>query len=243
MTPIASTPFLKALSRRDDVSAADLVALDLIVGRARNFAPGEELVEQDSMPQHSCLVLSGFTARGHYLRGGRRQLSAVHVPGDFVDLHSLMLKKMDHSVIALTPCTAAFFPHQILRDALARSEHLERMLWLLTLIDAATHRAWIVSLGRRRADSHVAHFFCELFTRLQVVDLVQGDTFDFAIRQADLADMVGFSLVHLNRSLQMLRRAGLLEWKGPKVRIPNLKGLCELAEFDPTYLSLMKEPR
>ncbi len=242
-TPIASTPFLKALSHRDDLSPDDLAALQMVVGRARDFPSGEEIVAQGSSPQQSCLILSGFAARGHYLKGGRRQLSALHLPGDFVDLHSLLLKTMDHSVISLTPCKVAFFNHQNLREADKRSPHLGRLLWMLTIIDAAIHRAWIVSLGQRRAEAHVAHFFCELYTRLEAVDLVNQDSFEFPVRQGDLADMVGFSLVHLNRSLQLLRRKGLLEWKGPLVRILDPEALRSLAEFDPTYLSLQKQPR
>jgi CRP-like cAMP-binding protein len=243
MTPIASTPFVRTLALRDELSAEDMAALELLTGRPRSFAAGEELVAQGARLRESCLVLSGFVARGHYLENGRRQFSAIHVPGDFVDLHSLLLKVMDHSVIALTPCAAAFFTHQNLKEAGLRAPHLERLLWMLTVIDAAVHRAWIVSFGSRSAEARVAHFFCELFVRLRAVGLVHEDRFEFPVRQADLADMLGFSLVHLNRSVQGLRRRGLIEWRGSAVRIPDVTALVAFAEFNPAYLSLEKEPR
>ena len=72
-------------------------------------------------------VTSGFAARSQSLRSGERQITAVHVPGDFVDLHSMMLKVMDHSVVALGPCKVAFIPHEKIREVTEKSPHLARM--------------------------------------------------------------------------------------------------------------------
>jgi CRP-like cAMP-binding protein len=243
LTVITSSPFVKTLLWRDDLSPEDMAALEEVVGRSRNFAASDELIRQGSRPEESCLILSGLAGRSHSLKDGGRQFSAIHIPGDFVDLHAMLLKVMDHSVVALTPCRAAFFTHRSLQSAGERAPHVARMLWMLTVIDAAIHRAWIVSLGRRSAEAHVAHFFCELLMRLQIVDLVRQNAFEFPVRQSDLADMVGFSIVHLNRSIQGLRRKGLIEWKGQTVRIPDPDALMSFADFDPEYLSLTKQAR
>ncbi|TIP69211.1 MAG: cyclic nucleotide-binding domain-containing protein, partial [Mesorhizobium sp.] len=96
----------------------------------RTFAAGEKLVVESSRPTESCLVLNGFAARQQYVSEGKRQLTAVHIAGDFVDLHSMLLKVMDHSVVSLGDCIAAFVPHTSLQAIIAASPHLGRLLWL-----------------------------------------------------------------------------------------------------------------
>jgi CRP-like cAMP-binding protein len=76
-----------------------------------------------------------------------------------------------------------------------------------------------------------------------VVGLVNGMSFDFTATQTDVADMVGLSLVHVNRTIQMLRADGLVVWRGGTITITDLERLKAFADFDPTYLSLIIEPR
>ena len=135
---------------------------------------------------------------------------AIHVVGDFVDLHSFVLKTMDHSVGALTRCRVALVPHEFLQGVTERLPHLTRLLWLDTLVDAATHREWIVGMGRRSALEQLAHLICELYVRLEVLGQVDGATFDLPLTQTDLGDALGLSLVHINRTVRELREAGLL---------------------------------
>jgi CRP-like cAMP-binding protein len=232
-----------ALSHRDVISDAEKSLIETFVGRTKSFSVNDEIVAEGSTPTEACLVLSGFAGRIHYFLDGRRQFSALHHSGDFVDLHSLVLKVMDHSVVALTPCTVVFITHDSIRSATEKSPHLGRLLWMLTVVDAAIHRAWLVSLARRPATAHVAHFMCEVFTRLSVVGLTDNNSFAFPIRQGDLADLIGISAVHLNRSVQTLRKSGLIKWKDGILTIPDPEALFDFAEFNPTYLSLTKRPR
>src|SRR4051812_46808718 len=102
---------LSVLARRDRVSEAERKLIEQLPRRVRSFANGEELVREGSRPNESCLVISGFSARAHYLPDGKRQLTALHIPGDFVDIHAFLLKLMDHSVVAIGRCEVAFIPH------------------------------------------------------------------------------------------------------------------------------------
>lgn len=188
-------------------------------------------------------MLGGLTARSLYIEEGKRQISAVHIAGDFVDLHGMLLKVMDHSIVALSDCKSAFIPHASLLDLIDKEPHLGRLLWLSTLIDGAIQRAWITSLGRRSAAAHLGHLICELHARLAAVGLAKDGRFEFPINQTSLADMLGLSLVHANRSLQVLRATGWLQWQGSEVAIQNFKALAEFSEFDPIHLNLVKEPR
>ena len=201
------------------------------------------MVHQGESPIHSTLMLWGFSARYTMLSDGKRQISAVHVPGDFVDLHSLFLRPMDHSVLALTDCQVVEVPHALLREISETHPHLTRLLWTLTVIDAAIFRQWLVASGHLPAVGQISHFFCELWTRLSVVGLTEGRCFDLPINQGDLGDVMGLSSVHVNRCLMTLRRNGLLEWTGGRVTILDWNELQALAEFDPEYLNLDQRPR
>ena len=233
----------RSLERRDRLSPEEHRLIAQLPARKRRFESGGELVAEHSEPSESCLILSGFVARAQFLPDGKRQLTAVHIAGDFVDLHALLLKVMDHSVVALTPCEAAFMPHTSLVALIEAAPHLGRLFWLSTVIDGAIERNWVTSLGRRAANVHLAHLICELFVRLETVGLVRGNSFDFPLRQSDIADMIGLSLVHTNRTIQELRTSGLITWERKVMTIVDQQRLREFAEFDPTYLNLVQRPR
>ncbi len=204
---------------------------------------GEDIVREGDRPTESILLLEGFAARYDILRKGKRQITALHIPGDFVDLHSFLVKKMDHAVLAITPCSVAGVPHEILRDITENHPHLTRLLGVNLAVDAAIHRQWIVSMGRRSALEHTAHLLCEMLLRLRAVGLTEDHSFKLPLTQAELGDALGLSTVHVNRVVQDLRKEGLITWRGDTLVIDDWERLQELAEFDPTFLSLETEPR
>jgi CRP-like cAMP-binding protein len=120
---------------------------------------------------------------------------------------------------------------------------ITRALWWSTLVDEGSLREWIVNVTRRSADEAVAHLFCEMLLRLEAVGLRVGDGFEFPLKQADLADTVGLSTVHANRVLQKLRKEKLIRLCKSSLQILNVKGLMELAGFEPNYLHLQRNHR
>nr|CAD6437873.1 Crp/Fnr family transcriptional regulator [Rhizobium sp. Q54] len=207
------------------------------------FKPDEDLVREHDRPAFSSLLLDGWAYRYQILANGRRQITAVHIPGDFVDLHSFLLKTMDHGVAALTACKVALVPHETLRKVSIEHPHLSRLLWLTTIIDAAILRKWLVGAGKRSVLEQIAHLICEMFTRLRIIEGTVGDKFTLPMTQAEISDALGISIVHCNRMIKELRARGLVEWKGNDVNVLDWGRLCELAEFDATYLNLQSEPR
>lgn len=236
-----ANPLTKKLLWHGALADSERAALDVMLERTREFSAGEDLVREGDKPTNSILLLSGFAARYTLVDDGRRQIMAIHVVGDFVDLHSFVLKTMDHSVGALTRCRVALVPHEFLKGVTERLPHLTRLLWLDTLVDAATHREWIVGMGRRSALEQLAHLICELYVRLEVLGQVDGATFELPLTQTDLGDALGLSLVHINRTVRELREADLIKWRGARVTIKDWNKLATLAQFDPTYLHLNRE--
>jgi len=234
---------IRKLELRDSLSAEEKAVLESALSKPTIVKADEDMVREGDRPNDSILVVEGFAARYKVLQSGKRQITAIHIPGDFVDLHGFLLKKMDHAVTALTTCTIATVPHETVRDITERYPHLTRLLWLSTLVDSSIHREWLVAMGRRSAREHMAHIVCELFVRLELVGLTQEDSFLMPVTQAELGDTLGISTVHVNRVLQELRAEGLITWRGDKLTINDFERLKEVAEFDPTYLSLSHEPR
>ena len=229
---------IRKLERRDRLSDAEKRVLEAAVSRAREVQADEDIVREGDLPIESTLLLEGFAARYKVLSNGRRQITALHVTGDFVDLHSFLLKPMDHGVLALTPCRLAVVPHTAIERITEEHPHLARLLWLNTLIDGAIHREWLTAMGRRSATAHMAHLICELFVRLQVVGHAHDNTIQLPITQSELGDTLGLSTVHVNRVLQELRKEGLIRLRGSAMTILDWDRLQEVAEFTPTYLNL-----
>lgn len=236
-------PFVLALLRRDRLSTEEFALLNTVQFRRATFSSDSEIIAEDSRPGESCMVLKGFAARSHYSREGRRQITALHVPGDFVDLHAYLLKVVDHGVAAIGPCTVGFVSYDWIRRVSEQSHHLGRLFWLSTVIDGAIQRAWIASTGRLTTKQKMAHFFCEIYLRLEAIGLASEHRYTLPLTQVQMADLLGLSLVHVNRRLQELRATGLVEWKGGMVSINDFAALAQLADFDATYLSLRVEPR
>lgn len=236
-------PLFLNLEQHDILTDEERGILRRIVVRERRFAAGEDLVVEGSRPGYSSLLVDGFAARYKLTAEGTRQITAIHVPGDFVDLHAFLLKTMDHGVVALSTCHVGLSDHADLKTVTERHPHLTRMLWLDTLVHGSIHRAWIVAMGRRSKASHLAHILCELYVRLGVVRRTDGWSFHLPLSQGEMADVLGLSLVHMNRVIQTLRRERLISWTNQTITILDWERLKDVAEFDPTYLSLSVEPR
>lgn len=230
------------LARRDCLSADESAALAEMAQEPFLKPAGAQLVEPGDRPEVSTLLLSGFAARYSELADGRRQYTQINCPGDFVDLHSFVMRQMDHGVLCLSPCLVSAVPHDRLRRITQDHPHLTRLLWLETVVDAAIHREWLLAMGQQTALERLALFLCEMQARLDAVGLVEDGVFDLPIRQQDLADFLGMSPVHLNRTLQILRETGWISWKGAQVRVIDRQRLIEAAEFDDTYLRLERSP-
>jgi CRP-like cAMP-binding protein len=140
---------------------------------------------------------------------------------------------------ALSPTTILRVPHAALREAATRPQIAEAF-WRDCTADAAMASEWVVNIGRRKARTRIAHLICEIATRLGKDNGEAAFAFDLPITQNHIADATGLSTVHVNRSLQELKKAGLAELGGPRVQILDWPSLKSAADFNPAYLHLGK---
>ena len=229
---------LMKLRARDTVSAEEEAAIRGAIGSIREYPADTVIIRAGDLLSSSTLLLDGILCRYKDMQDGQRQITELHVPGDFVDLHSFTLKRLDHNILALTQCRVAMVPHQHLRQITDTLPHLTRLYWFTTNVDAAVHREWEVSLGRRTAMARIAHLFCEMFMRLHVIGQTDGHSYDLRLTQSDLSECMGLTSIHVNRTLRELREQGLVQFRSGRVTIFDMPRLVDLAEFDPAYLYL-----
>ena len=234
---------LQKLRARDEVSLDEEKTIRGLVSEVVDLPADFTAIRHHTELKHSVLLLDGWMARAKDLPSGERQIAELHVAGDFVDLHGFTLKRLDHDVITITPCRVAYVPHERLKEVTERYPHIARLYWLMTNIDAAVHREWTLSLGRRTALSRMAHLFCEMNIRLGIGGLASNNCYAMPLTQIELGECLGLTAVHVNRTLQELRRLELIELQQRQMRILDLAGLKKVADFDATYLYLDKRPR
>jgi CRP-like cAMP-binding protein len=233
-------PLAKKLSTLSGIDEADVTVLADASKIVRGFKPGAEIIREGDSPSDVHVILSGLAARFKTTAGGQRQIFAYLLPGDFCDLHVALLDRMDHDIGALADCEVAFIPRSTILALTDEHPRITRALWMCNLVDEAVLREWLVNVGQRDALHRIAHLFCEIHARLAAVDLVVDGIFSLPMPQTALADTVGLSDVHVSRSLKTLRAAGLADFKGQIVTIPDIGNLRRFAEFDPAYLHLSR---
>jgi CRP-like cAMP-binding protein len=219
-----------------DLDSAERAVLEAAITEVRTVGPRETIVRAGEQLEQSTLLIEGFMSRYIDDRRGLRQLVAVHVPGDFVDLHAYPLKALDHDVATMTAATVAIVPHTALDRIKTETPALVVKLWFATLIDAAIHRAWLFRLGRLDALGRVAHFLSETNARLISAGLSDGRRFALGLTQYDLAEICGLTSVHVNRIMRQLREEQLCTFRSSLVEIPDPERLARRGQFDPAYL-------
>lgn len=234
---------LAKLRARDTISAEEERVIRDSLGEVRSLPTHSTCIRAGERLHASTLLLDGVMCRYKDLPGGERQITEIHVAGDFLDLHSFSLKQLDHNVMTLTPCRVVLVPHAKLKDITEQQPHLARVYWFLTALDAAIHREWELSLGRRSAIQRIAHLVCELRVRLGMIGEADDRGFALPLTQADLSDCTGLTPVHVNRTLRDLRERGLMDFRSKRVTITDLAGLKAVADFDDSYLYLRREER
>jgi CRP-like cAMP-binding protein len=195
-------------------------------------------MREGEQPKFVHLVVDGWACRYKALPDGRRQIVAFFVPGDLCDLNVYVLNRMDHSIGAITRLSVADIGRDEMDQLTANHPRVTQALWREALVNNAIQREWTLSIGQRSACERISHLLIELHMRLKSIGLTQAGSCDFPLTQNDIADATGLTAVHVNRTLQELRRDKLIELERRRLTILDLPRLIDVAMFNPGYLHL-----
>jgi len=232
-------PLVEKLAYRTRLSATDRAAIMGLPFTVRTMERAKFIVRERERPTHSCVMLSGYSIRSKLTATGERQIVAIHMKGEVVDLQNSLLQVADHSVQMLTPGKVAFIPREEVVQLTMKRSQVAHAMWIDTLVDASIFREWITNIGRRDARSRVAHILCEFAVRLRIAGLGEETRYELPMTQEQLADATGLTSVHINRTLKGLEGEGLIERPNPRaIWIGDWRRLAEAGDFDTNYLHL-----
>jgi CRP-like cAMP-binding protein len=228
--------YVAKLERRGALSAAGRDAIIAIPTRRRAYAIYQDIVSEGDRPAHSCFVETDLVSRYKTLRNGARQIVSFHIRGDMVDLQSALVVVADHGIRAHAPTSVIMLDHGDILRVAAEFPDVGRALWFDTLIDAAIFREWTVNVGRRNARERTAHLLLEFAYRFKAAGMMRDDSFELPVSQSDLSDALGITAVHLNRTLQWLRKERFIRTLSKTISIENWGEMIRLAGFTSAYL-------
>ena len=237
-SPVASK--LEAFTR---LSRDDRAALLQVSRNVRVVEPRRDLVSEGEKPRYVHLVVDGWACRYKTLPDGKRQIVSLFLPGDFCDLNVYILRTMDHSIGAITRLKVAMITPEEMNALTTDRPRMTQALWWHELVTTAIQREWTLNLGQRSAYERLGHLLVELYLRLKAVGKAIDGRCDFPLTQNDLAEATGLTAVHVNRTLQELRRDGLIELERKQLHIIDLERLIDVSMFNPNYLHLEHEGR
>lgn len=225
------------------LSNAEIDCIEAMLKRKKHFAAGQELVRDGEPYERSYVLKEGWAIRFKALSDGRRQILNFVLPGDIVGLFSPLFERADHSVAALTDMVAHPLDAGTTVEMFANCPRLAAAIAWSAGRDEAILSEQVVRVGRRSAYERTGHLIVELLHRLRLVGEADQRSFELPLTQEILADTLGLSIVHVNRTLRRLRENGLLCIKGDQVVIGDLERLITVSEFSPQYLSGGSLPR
>ena len=239
----SSGPALEPMARKLEywggLSPEDRAAILDLPNAIKALEHNHYIVREFDRAEFTCVLLSGFAVRHKIVAGGHRQILAVHMKGDIVDLQNSVLGFADHSVQMLTPGRVAMMPRDAVQALAMARPAVARVMWIDTLVDASISREWIANVGRRDARTRIAHLLCEFSLRLRVAGLGDRANYELPMTQEQLADATGLTPVHVNRTLKGLVADGVIERSSPRsIVIGDWRKLAETGDFNSAYLHL-----
>jgi CRP-like cAMP-binding protein len=219
------------------LSREEQQALENAVSPVKLVGPHTDLAREGEGADLLSIIVDGWACRYTTTKEGSRQLSALLLPGDVGNLDTLMFDRLDYGVRTITEAKLVTLPRKHASALAAQHAGIARGFMWLGLVENAILSRWGMSLGRRSAGERLAHLLCELSVRVGAEN--DGESrFSFPLTQEQLADALGLTAVHVNRTIRQLRNDGLIELENRTLTIPNVAKLRQASGFDPRYLHI-----
>lgn len=229
---------LRNLELRSPLSEEDRQAVLDLPCTLKTLEPSTYTVREADPPTSCCVLVSGFAYRQKLAGDGQRQIVAVHIPGDALDFQNLFLDVSDHSVQMLTRGQVAFVPRGDLQKLARSRAAVGHAVLVKILVEASIFREWVLNVGRRESRARLAHLLCEFAVRLEAEGLAEEYGYELPMTQEQLADALGLTPVHVNRTLKALESEGLIIRNKRVVSFPDWERLRKAGDFNQRYLHL-----
>lgn len=235
--PAASSPLVRKLGSLCLLSHEEITFLEGLQNNTADIEAGYDFVREGDHRKTTFIVIEGWAMRYTTLSNGKRQILSYAVPGDILGLHINFNARANYSAAAMNRLKLAVVDPRRILEINQKFPILASGLSWCTAREFAILGDQAVRLGRLPAQARLAHLFLELWHRLELLGLNDGEWFDLPMTQADLADTLGLSLVHTNRCIQGLRKDKLIEVSRDQIRLKDIDALIELSEFNTDHLA------
>ena len=225
---------LRRLAAHSPLDDDDRQAILALPWSLKTIEPHGYIVREGDAPTVCGVLVSGFAFRQKLTGEGGRQIVSLHVPGDPLDLQNFHLEESDHNVQALTRAEVAVVDCFEMRQLIRSHPAIARAVLVSTLIDGSIFREWILNVGRRSARTRIAHVLCELGVRLEAQGLADHRSYELPLTQEQLADVVGLTPVHVNRTMKALEANGLIDRNRRKLMFPDWPALRDCLLYTST---------
>jgi len=223
---------VRKLSALGNLSREDIAFIEATKAEWKPFRKGAEIVRVGDRYKAVLVMCEGWAYRCHTFSNGRRQILGFVLPGDFIALHVNFPRAADHSVVAICKSTVAMIPFARIEEIHRNHPRIAAALSYSTAEDHMRLGAHVSRLGRRDSYERMAHFLLELWDRLNVANGAVSDSFDLPLTQEEIGDLLGMTVVHVNRTLKRLEASGLIVRQRRRIRIADLAALKALADYD-----------
>jgi CRP-like cAMP-binding protein len=230
--------FVRSLEHHVALSPEARTAILAMPVRLRMLESSAYLTREGDRPDLCGILASGYAYRQKETGDGQRQIVSLHIPGEALDLQHLYLSEADHSVQMLTRGEVGFVARSDLQVLASQYPEIARAITVAILLEASIFREWVLNVGRRNARSRMGHLLCEFAIRLHARGLVTEEPYMLPISQEQLADALGLTPVHVNRTLKGLEASGLIRRNKREIVFPGWNTLREVADFNQRYLHL-----
>lgn len=194
---------------------------------------GEEILIDGHDCAHLYTILDGWAIRLKYLQSGERQVLNVAMPGDLLGLQSSLFGEMQHSVESLTRVKLCVFPRNRLHELIANHPELGFDITWLAAHEEAMVAEHLINVGQRSAFVRMSYFFAHIYDRAKRAKLAKGNKIALPLTQEHLADALGLSAVHTNKTLRKIRATKCIDWSRGELIVNDTDMLHELGEFEP----------
>ena len=234
---------LRKLETHSRLGEDDRQAIRALPYTLKTLEPQSYTVREGDPPRHCAVLVSGFAYRHKLTGDGARQIVSLHIPGEPLDFQNLFLNVADHNVQTLTRAELAVIPRQELQELALSRATIGHAILVTTLIEASIFREWVLNVGRRDSKARIAHVLCEFAIRLDAQGLAEDYGYHLPMTQEQLADALGLTPVHVNRTLKALEAEGLIARStGRQISFPDWERLRRVGDFNQRYLHLEPQP-